>query len=104
MKAAGLAVALSVIAFVPAPSSREVAVTFDDLPVAGVVRRDVPASRELTATLLRAITAHHVPVVGFVNESKLAGDHGVDPARIGLLKMWLDAGLELGNHTAICGG
>jgi peptidoglycan/xylan/chitin deacetylase (PgdA/CDA1 family) len=43
-----------------------------------------------------------VPAVGFVNEDKLVVDgEGLAEreARIGLLKMWLDAGLELRNHT-----
>ena len=82
------------------PPQREVAVTFDDLPIAGVLPRDIASSRTLTDQLLGAIAAHHVPVVGFVNESKLAGDGGaVDPDRVALLRRWLDAGLELGNHT-----
>jgi peptidoglycan/xylan/chitin deacetylase (PgdA/CDA1 family) len=82
---------------------REVAVTFDDLPVAGVLRRDVPASRELTAKLLKAIAAHRVPTIGFVNEDKLVSDDASpsvpDEARVALLRMWLDAGFELGNHS-----
>src|SRR5439155_4117571 len=58
-----------------------------------------PSSGELTAKLLAAIAKHHVPVVAFVNENKLAGEKGIDQGRVALLKMWLDAGLELGNHT-----
>ncbi|RPJ84107.1 MAG: polysaccharide deacetylase, partial [Acidobacteria bacterium] len=86
------------------PPERTVAVTFDDLPAtpAGVVANDVPSLRELTRKLLSAVRAHSVPAVGFVNEGKLfvedAGPGDVD-GRIGLLRMWLDAGLELGNHT-----
>lgn len=88
-----------VVALAQAPA-REVAITFDDLPIAGVLPRDITSSRALTDQLLRAIAAHHVPVVGFVNESKLAGDGGVvDPERVALLRRWLDAGIELGNHT-----
>jgi len=82
------------------PPAREVAITFDDLPIAGVLPRDITSSRALTDKLLQAITAHHVPVVAFVNEGKLAGDSGAaDPDRVALLRRWLDAGLELGNHT-----
>ena len=83
------------------PPARDVAITFDDLPIAGVLPRDIASSRALTDRLLRAIAAHHVPVVGFVNESKLATGKGdaVDPDRVALLRRWLDAGLELGNHT-----
>jgi peptidoglycan/xylan/chitin deacetylase (PgdA/CDA1 family) len=78
---------------------REVAITFDDLPIAGVLPRDIASSRELTRKLLAAVAAHHVPAIGFVNEDKLnAADGAVDPQRVDLLRQWLDAGLELGNH------
>jgi len=105
VKAAAVVVALGVIAFAQTPPAREVAVTFDDLPVAGVMPRDASARRTLTANLLRAITAHHVPVVAFVNENKLSGRDGQDGRdgpdgrEVRLLEMWLDAGVELGNHT-----
>jgi peptidoglycan/xylan/chitin deacetylase (PgdA/CDA1 family) len=81
------------------PIVREVAITFDDLPIAGVLPRDIASSRELTTKLLRAIAAHRVPAIGFVNEDKLNDAGGaVDPRRVELLRRWLDAGLELGNH------
>jgi len=78
----------------PQPPAREVAITFDDLPVAGVLAHDDADSRAITSRLLRAITAYHIPAIGFVNEGKLGPNVGVD-----LLRAWLDAGLELGNHT-----
>jgi peptidoglycan/xylan/chitin deacetylase (PgdA/CDA1 family) len=91
------AIAVSTISAQTPP--REVAITFDDLPIAGVLPRDLEASRELTRKLLAAITAHHVPVIGFVNEDKLnAADGAVAPARVDLLRRWLEAGAELGNH------
>lgn len=82
-----------------APAQREVCVTFDDLPIAGVLRHGVASSRAITSKLLAAVGAHQIPAIGFVNEDKLAGARGVDPARLALLRQWLDAGLELGNHT-----
>jgi len=91
-----LAVLLTAAAQAP---SRQVAITFDDLPIAGVLRRDDAASRELTTKLLRAIGEHKVPVVGFVNEDKLlARDGSQNTERVALLRRWLDGGLELGNH------
>src|SRR5206468_4531771 len=45
--------------------NREVAVTFDDLPIAGVLSHDVASSRAITSKLLTAITAHRIPAVGF---------------------------------------
>jgi len=99
---------ISVFALAPAgaarlpqtAAARSVAVTFDDLPIAGVLPRDIDASRELTRKLLGAIAAHHVPTIGFVNEDKLNAANGVvDTQRVDLLKRWLEAGLELGNHS-----
>ena len=74
------------------PPPREVAVTIDDLPIAGMTHT-VPANRAITSKLLAALSANHVPAIGFVNESKLGSDG--EP----LLRMWLDHGFELGNHT-----
>ena len=77
--------------------AKQIAVTFDDLPLntAGV-----PAStlQRVNAQILDVLTANHVPVIGFVNEVKLDGDGG-RAARIQALEMWLDAGAELGNHA-----
>jgi peptidoglycan/xylan/chitin deacetylase (PgdA/CDA1 family) len=93
-------VSLALFGFTQTPLSREVAITFDDLPIAGVLPRDITASRELTRKLLAAIAAHHVPVTAFVNEDKLnAADGSVDPQRVEHLRQWLGAGAELGNHT-----
>ena len=80
------------------PARREVAVTFDDLPVVTLPSYDIEKLRDVTAKLVRSIRSNNVPAVGFVNETKLYKFGEVD-ARIALLRMWLDAGLELGNHT-----
>jgi peptidoglycan/xylan/chitin deacetylase (PgdA/CDA1 family) len=85
-------------------AQRAVAVTFDDLPAtsARVAANDVASLRDMTRRLLRAAREHGVPAVGFVNEGKLfvaATRLGDLEGRTGLLRMWLDAGLELGNHT-----
>ena len=83
----------------PASGRREVAVTIDDLPVISVTRPDVASHRAITTRLLEALAAHGVPAVGFVNEKNLVAGGVADPARVALLRQWLDAGLELGNHT-----
>jgi peptidoglycan/xylan/chitin deacetylase (PgdA/CDA1 family) len=81
-------------------SHRAVAVTFDDLPAPGdsVVSDDAGTMKEMTRKLLSCIKANHIPAVGFVNEERLYEDDDFK-ARVAILKMWLDAGLELGNHT-----
>ena len=79
------------------PQSRQVAITIDDLPRGG----DLPAGRSLDA--IRAMTVKllapldGVPVIGFVNAGRgeALGDAGLQR----ILKIWLDHGATLGNHT-----
>ena len=78
-----------------APQRREVAVTFDDLPTP---YGGLEEMRRVTARLLESVKRNGVPAVGFVNERKLLVRGEMD-ARTELLRAWLDAGLELGNHT-----
>jgi peptidoglycan/xylan/chitin deacetylase (PgdA/CDA1 family) len=82
-----------------ADSGRRIAVTIDDLPWA---RLDSMVPRDLQAwhtRLIASLRTAAVPVVGFVNESKLEEAGAVQPARVAMLVDWLDAGFELGNHT-----
>ena len=78
-----------------AQTARQVAVTFDDLPAPQGELEDM---RRITTRLLESVKRHGVPAVGFVNERKLYRRGEMD-ARTDLLRAWLDAGLELGNHT-----
>lgn len=79
-------------------TKRAVAVTIDDLPVVSV-RRDLKSHREITTRLLKSIAKNKIPAIGFVNEGKLSSDGRLEEGRVALLRMWIDAGLELGNHT-----
>jgi len=93
-----LLLSLSVTAQTNKPS-RDIAVTFDDLPyVAAGQPQYLPSARRATKEILRALQAHHAPAVAFVNEDKLQITGEVD-ARIALLQQWIDAGMILGNHT-----
>jgi peptidoglycan/xylan/chitin deacetylase (PgdA/CDA1 family) len=95
---------LSAAATAAAVPDRRVAVTIDDLPgpnraVVKDAGGDLAAFQAMTAKLLAALKASGTPAIGFVNEDKLAPGGEVDPARVGLLEAWRDAGMELGNHT-----
>ena len=79
--------------------TRTMAITIDDLPTASVLGHDIERAERTTRELLAAIGRTGVPAIGFVNERKLQPDGSVDPRRVALLQQWLDAGLELGNHT-----
>lgn len=77
---------------------RTVAVTIDDLPVVST-RRDIENRRQITKKLLGHVVKAKVPAIGFVNETQLFNGDRRDENQVDLLRMWLDAGLELGNHT-----
>ena len=98
--AAGLSVRAALLAVtltIATPAAAEgVALTFDDLPVFGPVR-SVAEQTAITRKLLRGLVRHHLPATGFVNEGNLDGPDR--PGRIALLTAWLDAGMDLGNHT-----
>ena len=81
------------------PRQREVAITLDDLP--GVHTRgsgcDPKGLEALNRNLIKSIKSHDIPALGLVVESRLCENN--KEALSGLLKLWLDAGLELGNHS-----
>jgi len=79
-------------------SQHEVAITIDDLPVV-TISRNPDIEIEITQKLLSTINANKVPAIGFVIGNKLYKNGKIDSSKIDLLKMWLNAGLDLGNHT-----
>ncbi len=76
---------------------REVAVTFDDLPATGRPE-NLGHQKYVTMNLLEKIKSSGVPAIGFVNEFRIIRFGEIDQ-RVELLKMWLDDGHDLGNHT-----
>lgn len=80
------------------PEQREVAFTFDDLPASRDGTYGLHRMQQVTTMLLGQLEQAGIPAVGFVNEGKLGSGDG-RAARIALLRQWLDAGIELGNHT-----
>ncbi|MGI8639430.1 MAG: polysaccharide deacetylase family protein [Pyrinomonadaceae bacterium] len=77
---------------------RFIAITIDDLPVVST-RKDIAVRREITTRLLKHLTDAKVPAIGFVNEIQLFPNGKRDETQVDLLRQWLNAGLELGNHT-----
>ncbi len=84
------------VALAAAAQTRSVAITVDDLPRGGDSNeRDLAALRTLTNELLKPFRG--VPVIGFVNAGRAPqlGEAGLQA----ILKIWLDHGATLGNHT-----
>jgi peptidoglycan/xylan/chitin deacetylase (PgdA/CDA1 family) len=89
-----LAFCLALAAFA---QPREVAITIDDLPRGGDSSRDrdLVSIRSMTLKLLEPLRG--LPCIGFVNAGRATqlGDSGLQS----VLKLWLDHGATLGNHT-----
>ncbi|MEK7724242.1 MAG: polysaccharide deacetylase family protein, partial [Acidobacteriota bacterium] len=86
------------LAFFSFAQTRQIAVTIDDLPVVSP-RKDIKTRQQITKNLLKHIKNAKVPAIGFVNENKLYTEDKRDEKQVDLLRMWLNNGLELGNHT-----
>jgi len=79
----------------PAPASRPLLVTVDDLPLAGAAARgDAAARRATTEALLAVLKKHRIPAIAFV----IAGNVKT-PDDEALLQRWLDDGHEIGSHS-----
>jgi peptidoglycan/xylan/chitin deacetylase (PgdA/CDA1 family) len=69
-----------------------IAITIDDLPWVGPVRPD-ETNADALRRMIESFARRTVPAHGFVNCGRVG-------AGAPLLRMWLEAGLELGNHSA----
>jgi peptidoglycan/xylan/chitin deacetylase (PgdA/CDA1 family) len=99
-----LAMCPGVLACSQSSERRQVAVTFDDLPISSVTEINAASRKDITDRLLRIIRSQKIPAIGFVNEYELYGFQRKvvgtpDESGILLLQMWLEAKVELGNHT-----
>ncbi|MBP7866081.1 MAG: polysaccharide deacetylase family protein [Acidobacteria bacterium] len=88
----------------PAPRGAEgkgrvMVVTVDDLVGVQVPGGSPADFRAMTETLLGKLKAADVPATGFVNMAKTRRDGRTVPELAAILDLWLDAGMELGNHT-----
>lgn len=81
-----------------ADGTKQIAISIDDLPFASTVPVSLEDIVEINSSLLRVLTQHGVRAIGFVNEDKLYRKTQLD-ARIDVLRSWLDAGMDLGNHN-----
>ena len=89
---------LGVLAFAAAgaaETSLEIALTFDDLPLNGALPPGTKPS-DLARDTVKVLKKHHVPSsYGFINARFLERD----PDGAQALRVWIDAGLPLANHT-----
>ncbi|AMV16139.1 Predicted dienelactone hydrolase [Legionella pneumophila] len=74
----------------------EIAITFDDLPAS--IEESIEEQAQINQQIVNALIKYRVPAIGFVNEGKLYRTNETQE-KINLLKLWVDNGFDLGNHT-----
>jgi peptidoglycan/xylan/chitin deacetylase (PgdA/CDA1 family) len=77
----------------------KVAITFDDYPLSRLSHFTYEESGEIIGRLIDNISKSNIPAIAFVNENKLLTNGEFDSLKIKFLIDWLNAGLDLGNHT-----
>lgn len=79
----------------PGAQPRRVAVTVDDLPLQHLnMANGESEGRRLSGLLLETFRRYRIPAAGFVAERRGTGEMTRE-----VLRMWLRAGMDLGNHT-----
>jgi len=79
--------------------TNEICLTFDDLPVVGLRQTDIQSQHQIIDKLSSKLQRYEIPAIGFVNAGKCYQDGKLNDQKVALINLWLDAGLEIGNHT-----
>lgn len=90
---------LTITASLAGAQERKMAITFDDLPIATAATKSETLRLKITIRLLHSLVERDIPAIGFVNEGGLLVDGEISEQRVDLLRLWLAAGLDLGNHS-----
>jgi peptidoglycan/xylan/chitin deacetylase (PgdA/CDA1 family) len=90
---------ISFAGYLPKAQEKLFCISVDDLPTVSYGLGNEVFNRQLTSKLLESFAAYDVKAIGFVNEDKLYREGQLDSSQLSLLANWLEAGMELGNHT-----
>ncbi len=80
------------------PVIREMAITIDDLPGVKTGGDKAANAIQVSRKIVRILKKHNIQALAFVNAGRAFPDDPKATERI--LKIWIAAGMELGNHTA----
>ncbi|WP_200977231.1 polysaccharide deacetylase family protein [Echinicola sp. 20G] len=79
--------------------NKKMCITVDDLPTVTYGINEIEFKQNITQKLVDTFVKYNVPAIGYVNEVKLYNDGKLTDSDLGLLKYWLENGMDLGNHT-----
>lgn len=79
---------------------KKVCFTFDDFPHVFVHSYNQKFIKTSIQKFIDTLLVYRVPAIAFINEKKLYLHSGKeDPKIVELVRMWIDAGFAIGNHT-----
>ncbi|GMU86421.1 MAG: hypothetical protein AMXMBFR48_16630 [Ignavibacteriales bacterium] len=77
----------------------QVCFTFDDFPYVQIDRYPVKLINSKITGFISTLKKYDAKPIAFINEVKLyRNGRTVDPKRVELLKLWIEAGFDMGNH------
>ncbi len=79
--------------------NKKMCITVDDLPAVTGGISEYDFRLDITTGLVNTFKKYNIPAIGYVNERKLYDQGQVNSMEVKLLELWLQSGLELGNHT-----
>jgi peptidoglycan/xylan/chitin deacetylase (PgdA/CDA1 family) len=99
MKKTILLIILFLVSHLNFSQNKAICISFDDLPVVSYSFNDIEFQQSIINKLILTFNEYEIPAIGFVNENKLYKNGKLSAEKVDLLRTWLDAGYELGNHT-----
>lgn len=90
---------ISTMCFSQQADKYKIAVTIDDLPLQKIDYYKQEELEKVFNKLVSEVKLQKVYAIGFVIENKLNTNGSTDKAKEKLIENWLNAGIDLGNHT-----
>jgi peptidoglycan/xylan/chitin deacetylase (PgdA/CDA1 family) len=92
-----LSIFVCCVSFVKA--QKKICITIDDLPTTSRFYNTQDGQQKLTSLLLNHLRHYRVPATGFVIGQFVQPATSIDSTQVRLLRQWVEAGMELGNHS-----
>ena len=90
---------LVLFAFLSNAQEKKLCITVNDLPAVTGGVSDYEFRLQITNDLISTFKEYNTSAIGYVNERKVYRSGIPDASEVKLLELWMQNGLELGNHT-----
>jgi len=94
-----ISVILILLGFSISGQKKQVCFSFDDLPIVGYGMNDTCFQKKMFDKLILSLNTNKIPAIGFANGKKLFKNDSLIHFQYSLLNVWVNCGLDLGNHS-----